>query len=65
MNDKLDDKFDIDAFISSSCALLDIRLTDESKSIVRMNLEVATKMAAMVGAFPMDEREEPAPVFKP
>ncbi|MDF2114554.1 DUF4089 domain-containing protein [Roseiarcaceae bacterium H3SJ34-1] len=65
MNNKLDDKFDIDAFISSSCALLDIRLTEESKSIVRMNLEVAAKMAATVGAFPMDEREEPAPVFKP
>jgi hypothetical protein len=65
MDEKLDEKFDIDAFISSSCALLNIKLTDESKSLVRMNLEIAAKMAAMVDAFPMDEREEPAPVFKP
>jgi len=60
----MDDTFDIDAFISSSCALLDIKLTEASKPIVRANLEIAAKMAAMVEAFEIDEREEPAPVFK-
>jgi len=60
----MDDTFDIDAFIASSCALLDIKLTDESRSLVRVNVEIAARMASMVEAFSLDEREEPAPVFK-
>ncbi|MBN9083976.1 MAG: hypothetical protein BGP04_17200 [Rhizobiales bacterium 62-17] len=60
----MDDQIDWDAFISASAKVLDIAISEDSRPIVRANLELAARMAKLVADFPLDEREEPAPVFR-
>ncbi|MDH7799769.1 MULTISPECIES: DUF4089 domain-containing protein [unclassified Beijerinckia] len=59
----MDDNIDWDAFIAASAKVMDITVSEASRPIVRANLEVAARMAKLVADFPLDEREEPAPVF--
>ncbi|MDT2023856.1 DUF4089 domain-containing protein [Methylocella sp. CPCC 101449] len=60
----MDDQTDWDAFIGASAKVLDIPVGEDSRPIVRANLELAARMAKLVADFPLDEREEPAPVFR-
>lgn len=45
--------------------MIDLPIPPASKPIVIANLEVARRMAALLDGFEIDEREEPAPVFRP
>jgi hypothetical protein len=59
------DNDQLDELIEASAKLNRIPLTPEMQPLVRMHFEIAARMAEQLNAFPMDEREEPAPVFMP
>jgi hypothetical protein len=54
----------LDAFIDSSAQVLGLSLEPEWKGAVRANLEVAFKLAAVVGEKELPDDAEPAPVYK-
>jgi hypothetical protein len=54
-----------DAFIEAAAAALGLPLTPEYRPGVRQNWETVTRMAKLVLEADMDEREEPAPVYRP
>ena len=60
-----DKKADFGAYMEAAAALVNLPIPDASKPIVREQLEVASRMAAMLAGFDLDMREEPAPVFRP
>ncbi len=54
-----------DAFIEAAAAALGLPLSPEFRPGVRQNWETVTRMAKLVLEADMDEREEPAPVYRP
>ncbi|MBX9758959.1 MAG: DUF4089 domain-containing protein [Beijerinckiaceae bacterium] len=60
-----DNKPDLGAYMEAAAALMNLPIPEASKPIVREQLEVAARMAAMLAEFDLDMREEPAPVFRP
>ena len=52
-----------DAYIDAAARLLDLALTDEMRSAARTNLEIAERMARLLGDYALDDHAEPAPVF--
>jgi len=57
--------FDADALIDAAQPLLDLTLSEVSRSGVKLNLEIAARLAKLVMDFPLDDEAEPAPVYVP
>jgi len=56
---------DLKAYIDTVSTMIGLPIPDSSKPIVVANLEVAMRMAALLDDFSLDEREEPALVYRP
>jgi hypothetical protein len=56
---------DLDAWIDAMMPVLGITLDPAFRPGVIQNLQVVLRLSAIVLEFPLDEREEPAPVFEP
>lgn len=54
----------VDALIAANARLAGLEIAPESLPVVRENLEVAMRMAAMLESAEVGEREDPAPVFR-
>lgn len=66
MSESMDNaKIDLGAYVDSASAMIDLPIPAESRPIVIANLEVARRMVALLDGFELDEREEPAPVYRP
>ncbi|MGD0641348.1 MAG: DUF4089 domain-containing protein [Roseiarcus sp.] len=57
--------FDADALIDATLPLLGLALSEGARPIVKLHLETAERLARLVVEFPLDDDEEPAPVFAP
>lgn len=57
--------FDADAIADAMAPLLGLVIEPGFRPGVLQNVKVMAAMADIVLALPMDEREEPAPVFRP
>lgn len=57
--------FDADAIADAMAPLLGLVIEPGFRPGVLQNLTVMAAMADLILALPMDEREEPAPVFRP
>jgi hypothetical protein len=57
--------FDADALIDAVQPLLDLTLSEVSRPGVKLNLEIAARLAKGVMDFPLDDEAEPAPVYVP
>ena len=57
--------FDPEAVIDAMAPLLDLTIDPASRAAVAANLEATARFAALVMAVPLDDEEEPAPVFVP
>ncbi len=60
-----DQTSNINVLIETMARLQGIALTDEMMPQVRFHFEVASRMAEALSYFPLDDREEPAPVYTP
>ena len=58
-------QIDLGAYVDSVSAMIDLPIPAASRPIVIANLEVARRMVALLDNFELDEREEPAPVYRP
>ena len=56
---------DIDAWIDAMMPVLGITLDPAFRPGVVQNLQVVLRLSGIVLEFPLDEREEPAPVYEP
>lgn len=66
MNDTKDSvHVDLGAYVDCVSAMMGLPVPEASKPIVIANLEVAQRMANILNGFDLDEREEPAPVYRP
>jgi hypothetical protein len=63
--DKSPTAFDPDAVADAMAPLLGLVIDPAYRPGVLANLKVMAAMADLVLSVPMDEREEPAPVFRP
>ena len=54
---------DWDDYIDQAARLLDLELTEEMRTAIRGNLEVAERMAKLVADYPLDDHAEPAQVY--
>ena len=57
--------FDPDAVIAAMAPLLGLVVDEASRRQVRLHLEIAAAQAALLSEAPLDDHEEPAPVFVP
>jgi Protein of unknown function (DUF4089) len=57
--------FDPDALIEAMAPLLRLTLTAESRAQIVVHLRIAAEQAALLLSAPIDDNEEPAPVFVP
>ena len=57
--------FDPDAIIEAMAPLLRLTLTAESRAQIVVHLRIAAEQAALLLSAPIDDDEEPAPVFVP
>ena len=57
--------FDPEAIVDATAPLLGLAIEPAFRPGIAQNLKVTATMADLVLAAPMDEREEPAPVFRP
>jgi hypothetical protein len=55
--------FDAEAYAKAAAAALGLKLDPAHLPGVVMNLQVAARMAALVGGMPLTPADEPAPVF--
>jgi hypothetical protein len=60
-----DEKFDAEALIDALAPSLGLVWTAESRAQVAIHLNIAWGHAQILFAAPLDDREEPAPVFTP
>ncbi len=60
----MDDRFDIDAYVAETAALLGIPLTAEAKAGVAVNLKRTADAAQLILGFEMAPDLDPAPVFE-
>jgi hypothetical protein len=58
-----DKPFDPDAIIDALAPLLDLTVDDASRPQIKIHLEIAARMAALLLEHPLDDHEEPGPVF--
>ena len=61
----MNETFDADALIDASLPLIGLTLSAESRAVVRTHLEISEKLSRLYREFPLDDEEEPAPVFSP
>ncbi|UDL95981.1 DUF4089 domain-containing protein [Lichenihabitans sp. PAMC28606] len=54
-----------DTLIDAMAALLDIEIEPEYRPGIVTNLGIAIRFAALLRDAPLDDRDEPAPVFRP
>jgi 1-carboxybiuret hydrolase subunit AtzG-like protein len=57
--------FDPDKLIDATAPLLRLTLTAESRAQAALHLRIAAEHAALLLSAPIDDEEEPAPVFVP
>jgi hypothetical protein len=62
-DDELSDA-ELDAFAQASARALGLSIAPEWREAVRANLRVSLRMAGLVGALPLPDEAEPAPVFE-
>jgi hypothetical protein len=55
----------LEGWMEAMLPVLGIAADPDHRPGILANLRVTTRLAAMVLDFPLDEREEPAPVFRP
>jgi hypothetical protein len=55
----------VERIVEAMAPALGIALTEESRIVVVSHLDIAFRMAQSVADFPLDDHEEPAPVFAP
>ena len=60
-----DGKIEAEALIDALAPSLGLALTPESRAQVAIHLNIAWGHAQTLFASPLDDREEPAPVFTP
>ncbi len=58
-------QFDPEAIIDAMSPLLGLTLTAESRAQTIVHLRIAAGQAELLLSTPIDDREEPAPVFVP
>jgi Protein of unknown function (DUF4089) len=59
-------KFDADEWIDASLPLTGLEpLGEASRTAVKTHLEIAVGLARLVLDFPLDDEQEPAPVYRP
>jgi Protein of unknown function (DUF4089) len=56
---------DADAVIEAASRSLGLVVDEASRPHVKTHLQIAARMAALILEHKLDDREEPAPVFKP
>lgn len=59
------EEFSADAWIDASLPLLEMKLTSESRAVVKLHLETAEKLSRLVREFELEDEAEPAPVYTP
>jgi len=55
---------DLDEFITASASVLALPVDPAWYAMIRSNLEVTFRLAALVADFPLPDDAEPAPVFR-
>jgi Protein of unknown function (DUF4089) len=55
---------ELDAFIAASARALELPVDAAWYPMIRANLEVTLRLAALVGEFGLSDLAEPAPVFR-
>ena len=55
--------FDPEALIDVMAPLLGLEIKPDYRPAVAANLKLCANFAALIEAFPLDDHEEPAPVF--
>ena len=58
-------RFDPEALIEAMSSLLGLTLTAESRAQTIVHLRIAAQQAELLLSLPIDDCEEPAPVFVP
>ncbi len=58
-----DPDFDPVAVIDAMAPLLGLTIADEYRAGIATNLVITARFAVLLTTFPLDEHEEPAPVF--
>jgi hypothetical protein len=61
----MSESFDPAALAEAMAPLLGVELTPERRGPVLTHLQIAADLAARLGAVPLDDEAEPAPVFTP
>jgi hypothetical protein len=56
---------DLEAWMDAALPVLGIAADPAYRPGILQNLQVTLRMASLVLSFPLDEREEPAPVYEP
>lgn len=56
---------DVEAWMDATLPVLGIAAEAGFRPGILANLQVTMRLAALVLDFPMDEREEPAPLYEP
>ena len=59
------ESFDPDALANAMAPLLGLTQTPESRTQTIVHLRIAAEHAAKLLSIPLDDQEEPAPVFAP
>ncbi|WP_417308091.1 DUF4089 domain-containing protein [Devosia sp.] len=57
--------FDADAMMDASANLLHLRIDEDYRQGIRMNLKTAAKMAALLEQVKLPDDAEPAAVYRP
>lgn len=65
MDGEKDEAVDLAAYVDTVAGFVGLPVPEASRPLVIANLEIAQRMFAHIAAFDMDEREEPAPVYRP
>ena len=59
-----DEPFDAEAIIDAVAPLLGLPVAPEHRPGVVANLRMTARLAVLVAELPLDDREEPAPVYE-
>ena len=56
--------FDADALIEAYAAMLQLKIAADARYGIKQNLKTAAKMMALVEQVKLDDKAEPAPVYR-
>ena len=65
MANEIPDSFDPEALADAMAPLLGLTQTPESRAQTIVHLRIAAEQAKKLFSIPLDDEEEPAPVFTP